>query len=159
MGRAGPGVFDSDQACDAASDLSVIIGIDLSSAGYPHDDMDEDWPPILSVEESAAHLNDGNFARTFDILRTTKQYFSLVLFVLLSMRVGAKIDDKYLRYCKSAYKKADAWEFLPESREQIKTALKEYKSGLPYELKEFDFGDDWAGMSDPEEMEKAMRVG
>ncbi|KAJ9659332.1 hypothetical protein H2198_003208 [Neophaeococcomyces mojaviensis] len=150
MGRAGPGIFDSDIAWDAASDLSPIIGIDLSSAGYPYHDMDEGDLPVLSIEDSAAHLNEGNFVRVFNLLRIGKRHYELVLFVVLSMRVGANIDERYLKYVKRTYKNISAWHHLPECRHQINVALKEFKSGEPYKLKDFDFGDDPPPNSDSE---------
>lgn len=145
MGRAGAGVFDSDMAWDDASDLSPLIGIDLSSAGSePYSDAEEDDPPVLSVKDSAAYLDDGNFTRVFDQLRSARRHYELVLFVLLSMRVGAKIGDKHKKYIKKKYKSTHAWDHLPGSRAQIRVALKEYKSGEPYTLKYFDPDDSQA---------------
>lgn len=139
MGRGGYGVFDSDSAWDCASDLAPEIGIDLGMAGHVRvDDLDEDEVRSLSIEDSAAYLNDGNFARVFELLRPIHRHYELILFVLLSMRVGAIIEKKYLRYIKKIYKPMEEWDHLPECRAQIRLALKEYKSGEPYTLKDFD---------------------
>lgn len=159
MGRGGPGLFDSDTFWDDASDLAPVIGVDLANAGIPNMDTEEDEPPVLSIEETAAYLNDGNFNRVFSMLKTAGRDYLLCLFVVLSMRVGANISSKHLKYIKNIHAQVDAWEYLPECREQISVGVDEYESGKPYKFKDFDFGDDYNYMSDPEEAREAMRVG
>jgi len=165
MGRAGPGLFDSDSFWDAASDLIPLVGVDLANAGIldfyagDGDEVDEDDPIVLSIEDTAAHLNDGNFRRAFEVLKNRNNYSMLIILVVLSMKVGANIEPKYVRYIKSVYLYAETWENLPECREQIRVACVEYTSGQPYTFKDFDFGDDWTHMSDFGEAVEMMKVG
>lgn len=159
MGRAGPGLFDSDLIWDLASDLNPLIGIDLANAGCLDLNTEEDEIKIYSVSDSAAHLDDGNFNRVFGMLKSAKQDYMLCLFVIFSMRVGANISSKHLKYIEKIYETVEAWEYLPECREQIRVGIQEYESGKPYTFKDFDFGDDYNYMSDPEEARAAMRVG
>ncbi|KAK5102177.1 hypothetical protein LTR70_007488 [Exophiala xenobiotica] len=165
MGRAGPGLFDSDSFWDAASDLIPIVGVDLAHVGIldfwadDADEVDEDDPIVLSIEDTAAHLNDGNSRRAFEVLKNRNNYSMLIILVVLSMKVGANIEPKYVRYIKSVYLYAETWENLPECREQIRVACEEYTSGQPYTFKDFDFGDDWTQMSDSGEAVEMMKVG
>ena len=165
MGRAGPGLFDSDSFWDAVGDLVDVVGVDLANAGFvdfydgPLGEKDEDDPIVLSVEDTASHLNNGNFRRCFEIFKGRHDHYMLIILVVLSMKVGAAIEEKYLRYVQSIYPHVEAWLHLPECREQIRVACMEYASGQPYTIKNFDFGGDEAYAANFEESQKMMVIG
>ncbi|KAK5071269.1 hypothetical protein LTR64_007772 [Lithohypha guttulata] len=154
MGRAGPGLFDSDQFWDYSSDLNTYLGFDLPNAG----DMtmndafedDPDIPAVLSIECTATALNDGIFTILFDILKTKEDPSYLCLLVINSTRVGARITKGQLNHVKKVHTNAEMWKLLPECRLQIKVACEEYRSGKPYTFKEFDFEErPWENPDDP----------
>lgn len=91
----------------------------------------------MSSRDTKAHLDDGKFDLVFHYLYARREYHTLLLFVAVSMRVGANIRKDQLREVKSIYKKADPQHFFHFDK-QIEYALLEYNSGEPYQLRDFD---------------------
>lgn len=137
MGRWGEGLFDSEMAWDVLGDLTPLAGVALNMIDSPKEDWEYEDIPIMTSEEARAHLNDGNFDFVFDYLKEKDDHHMLLLFIGISMRVGACISKAQLKYVKQVYKKADPQKFFQFDK-QMEYAFREYKCGEPYYLKDFD---------------------
>lgn len=153
MGRAGPGIWDSDQVWDLASDLSDLAKVDLALAGVTDIEPIGNLP-IKSVDDTRKHMNrNGLFNIIFDALKQKdSNTYALIIFTALNMKVGTKIRKRDIKYLKEVYADIEIFDHLPESREQVRCALEEYVSGVPYTFKDFDFGE-----SDHEEPVEAAK--
>lgn len=121
---------------DPATESVQLTGINLQYAGerelfleqYGHAALARNRP-ILSQEETAAHLNNGTFTRAFNTLQEKGAWGRMILLTAYCMKVGGNITSDQIGFLKSVYTKVD----MPVGvQEQFAEALEEYTSGEPY---------------------------
>lgn len=143
MGAWGYGLFESDQALDLLANISDMAGVNLGLIGFldANDNLKGERPPIMSIHDTKAHLDNGVFNRIFNFLKTDDDDYLLCLFVCKGMEAGAHISKKQLTHLKKASKRVDR-RVIFGGVQQIELAVEEYNSGEPYRLKDhmFDYG-------------------
>lgn len=145
MARDGPGFFQGDGDFDECSDISLLVGFDMTTFEEESDD---------EKAEKLQELNHGKLTEVFDQLyqvykddKKDKSWMSgggeraLVLFCLMAMERGAIFKTKQLAYLRKAARELETvYEQL-----LVFAAVDEYKNnGTPWVLYsplEIDRGD------------------
>jgi hypothetical protein len=120
MGAWGYGLLQSDPDLDHAAQLSEVIGVELY---YPE-----------NPDEVRRTLDHGALSKTFDRYLAEKppQTYAIVILAVLAMKLGAKIETKYMNILRGIYQST---KLFPKSKKQFKEGLDTYKNdGTPWDL-------------------------
>ena len=124
MGAWGSNIFQSDIELDTVSDL----GGDVSKlAKDPNIDL---WYPD-NREEVVTKLNNGIFDTLYDRYKAIRGKYELFYFAAISMQLGVNTSKDQIKYLKTVARRIDTSNEAPK---QVLQALKDYKSGEPYEF-------------------------